>query len=258
MDYWRQQQDKPLYPDLLWSKPVAKRGAGKLLIIGGNSYGFSLVAQAYSGSERAGAGHIRALVPDSLTKITRGLPFIEYAPSNHSGGFAKSALRTLLELAEWSDGVLIAGDLGKNSETSLLLESFLNKCQAVSIISTEALGSLNMPAGDLLGSSKRVVIWTRSDLQKAVTSLKLPKSVTSETGKAQIADILYDISTNHPANLVINDNNIVWVAHNAKVVSTDSTQSFAASRFAVWAIQNPEKKEEALTCAAWELKSSNS
>lgn len=257
MDYWRKQQDKPLYPDLLWSKPVTKRGAGKLLIIGGNAHGFSNVAQVYAEADRFGAGHIRAVVPDSLSKLTKGLPFIEYAPSNPSGGFAKSALGTLPELAEWSDGVLIAGDLGKNSETSLLLDSFLDTYPGLVIISPEGQSSLSLFTNELVSSPSRVVIWSRSALQKAATSLKVPKAVTSKTGKAQLAEILHDVSIGALANIVVIDEDTIWVACNGEVISTDNDIPSSSAKFAVWTIQNPEKVKEALVCASWELKSSN-
>ena len=257
MDYWRKQQDKPLYPDLLWSKPVTKRGAGKLLIIGGNAHGFSNVAQVYAEADRFGAGHIRAVVPDSLSKLTKGLPFIEYAPSNPSGGFAKSALGTLLELAEWSDGVLIAGDLGKNSETSLLLDSFLDTCPGLVIISPEGLSSISISTNELVFSPNRVVIWTRSELQKATISLKMSKTVTSQTGKSQFAEILHDVSIWALANIVEIDEYTIWVACNGEVISTDTDMVSISAKFAVWAIQNPTKIKEALVCASWELKSSN-
>ena len=42
--YWHKQGTKPLYPDVIWSKPENKQAAGKLLIIGGHAYGFSAPA----------------------------------------------------------------------------------------------------------------------------------------------------------------------------------------------------------------------
>lgn len=239
---------------MLWSKPVTKRGAGKLLIVGGNSHGFAHVAKTYSQAEIAGAGNIRAIVPDSLAKLTKGLGFIEYAPSNPSGGFAQRALSELLELAEWSDGVLLAGDLGKNSETSLLLENFMDKYSGVLVIDPEALGSLSLNTASLLDSDHRVVIWTRSDLQKAVTNLKLSKAITSESGKAQIAETLHEITSANNANIVVIDGQTVWIAQKSSVISTDAIQNIATAKLAVWTIQNPKKTKETLVCAAWELK----
>ena len=64
MDYWEHQTDKPLYPDVVWSKPETKNGAGKLGIFGGSSGAMSLVASSYSAAENAGIGTIHLLVPN--------------------------------------------------------------------------------------------------------------------------------------------------------------------------------------------------
>src|SRR5690349_6150445 len=124
-DFWQSQTDQPLFPNMLWSKPETKQGAGKLLIVGGQAQEFIHVAESFAAAEDAGAGTVRVLMPESTRKLTKMLPNIEYAPSNVSGSFAKSALAELLDAGQWADGVLLAGDLGKNSETNLMLESFI-------------------------------------------------------------------------------------------------------------------------------------
>lgn len=256
MNSWQKQTSNPLYPDLLWAKPVTKRGAGKLLTVGGNSHGFALVAQVYANAVKAGAGHIRTVVPDSLEKLTRGLEFIEYAPSNLSGGFAKSALGMLLDLADWSDGVLLAGDLAKNSETTQLLDSFLMKYSGALVVDNEALTSLDTPVADLLGVESRVVLWTRRELQKAVIELKMPQAITTDTSQAGIVQVLQEITERFPASIVLYDNSTIWTASEGSISSTKSI-SFNSAPFAVWAIQNPTKLPEALVTAAWELSQNN-
>ena len=47
----------------------------------------------------------------------------EYAPSTPSGSFSTQALGELQAMANWADGTLIAGDIGRNSETAILLEN---------------------------------------------------------------------------------------------------------------------------------------
>ena len=55
--YWHKQTaDKPLYPDIEWSKPEQKSQAGRIGIIGGNSLGFAGVAEAYQTTLKTGAG----------------------------------------------------------------------------------------------------------------------------------------------------------------------------------------------------------
>jgi len=128
-DYWlKQSPEKPLYGDLMWSRPENKLHAGKLLIIGGNLHGFASPAEAYEEAQKAGIGTARVILPNKLQK-TVGKIFTagEYAPSTPSGSFAVQALAELLDMAAWSDGVMLASNFGRNSETAILLEQFIEK-----------------------------------------------------------------------------------------------------------------------------------
>ena len=84
---WLRQNNEPLFPDIIWSKPENKKGAGKILIAGGNSESFSSIAKAYEDANRSGAGTIYLLVPESIKKLIKHIPEIEYASSNPSGSF---------------------------------------------------------------------------------------------------------------------------------------------------------------------------
>ncbi|MDO8591435.1 MAG: hypothetical protein Q7R60_00720, partial [bacterium] len=81
--YWlKQTKDKPLFPDLLWSRPENKRLAGKLLVVGGNLYGFSAPGTAYGAALKAGVGTARVLLPDKLQKtVGKLIPEAEFVPS---------------------------------------------------------------------------------------------------------------------------------------------------------------------------------
>src|ERR1700722_14895032 len=126
-DYWHKQTaEQPLFPSLIWSRPESRAQSGKLLIIGGNLHGFALTAEAYNQAVKAGIGIVRVLMPDAiknlLGKAAKTIPGIEFAPSTPSGSFSQKALDDFLALSHWADGVLLAGELGHNSETAILLE----------------------------------------------------------------------------------------------------------------------------------------
>ncbi|HSX27740.1 MAG TPA: hypothetical protein VLG25_03070, partial [Patescibacteria group bacterium] len=120
--YWQKQtKDKPLFPDLLWSRPENRAQAGKLLIIGGNAHGFAAPAEAYGQALEAGIGVVRVLLPDAVKAVAKhALETVDFAPSTPSGSFSKKGLAEFISHASWADGVLIAGDLGRNSETAIL------------------------------------------------------------------------------------------------------------------------------------------
>ena len=52
--HWYKQGSKPIFDELLWSKPENKRFAGKLLIIGGNAHGMLAPANAFSLASKTG------------------------------------------------------------------------------------------------------------------------------------------------------------------------------------------------------------
>ena len=98
-----QTKSNPLFEDLLWSRPENKQHAGKLLIIGGNKFSFNSPAEAYNEAERAGAGAIRVILPDSLrTTISKIFPAADFAQSNPSGGFSNAALAEIIEQMDWA------------------------------------------------------------------------------------------------------------------------------------------------------------
>ena len=140
LNYWhRQSSNQPLFPELLWARPESKQRAGKLLIVGGQAQNFRAPSVAYAAALKAGIGTVKVLLPDSTQKVLGpNFPEAEFATSSLSGSFGQAALGHLLELAEWADGVLLAGDFGHNSETTIMLDNFLRKfpgpisgCQSV-------------------------------------------------------------------------------------------------------------------------------
>jgi NAD(P)H-hydrate repair Nnr-like enzyme with NAD(P)H-hydrate dehydratase domain len=53
-NWLKQTSDKPVFPDLLWSRPENRKYAGKLLIIGGNKHGVAAPGIAFSAAQKAG------------------------------------------------------------------------------------------------------------------------------------------------------------------------------------------------------------
>lgn len=247
-DYWHKQADQPLFPDLLWSRPETRRSRGKLLIIGGQAQEFSGVASAFMTAEHAGAGTVRVIMPDSTEKVTRMLPNIEYAPSNPSGSFSKSALASFLDASTWADHVLLAGDLGKNSETTTILDGYLLKCPTPVTISQNALDSIRVPYSQLLQRPVTLILDTRG-LQKLGIQMELTQAVTSSMNQVALAQVLHELSADKQGAMLCQTDSYAWVSANGQVSSTahqGDIQNLAATA-AVWAMQHPTKLFEALT-----------
>src|SRR5579885_1467937 len=170
--YWQRQTTKPLFEDLLWSRPENRLHAGKLLIVGGHVHSFSAVAEAYQAAEQAGAGTIHVILPDALQKIVGPLlENVTYAASTPSGSLAQAALNELLHESDWADGVLIAGDLGRNSETAILLERYIIKSRALLVLTKDAIDYFTASPASLTERGNVTLVLSIAQLQKLAASL---------------------------------------------------------------------------------------
>lgn len=253
--YWqRQQPDAPLFPDLLWSRPENRSRAGKLLIIGGNAQGFAAPADAYTFANQAGAGTVRVLLPDALQKsVGRVFEAGEYAPSTPSGSFAQTALAEVLAMANWSDSVLLAGELGRNSETAILIESFLQKYPGQVTLTKDAIEYIQTQPRLVRDRPETCLVLSFSQLQKLATGLRFTTPFTSTMDLLRAVDALHDLTTAFPFAIITRHFDTLLVAVQGQVSSTPYSPDEriwclkVASGACVWWLQNPGKPFEALT-----------
>ena len=116
---------EPLYPKVLYNRPITRAAGGSLLIIGGYSGEFVLPTGVYHLSMAAGAGECRVALPTSLAKIVGDAPGVAYVAASPSGSLGSEALGRLLELSEDADAISIGASLSNNSHTAILLERLL-------------------------------------------------------------------------------------------------------------------------------------
>jgi NAD(P)H-hydrate repair Nnr-like enzyme with NAD(P)H-hydrate dehydratase domain len=254
-DYWfKQTVDQPLFPDLLWSRPENRLHAGKLLIAGGNAHGFAAAAQAFAAAEQAGIGTARVLLPDSLQKtVGKVLAAGEYAPSTPSGSLGRRALAELLSLSQWSDGVLLAGDMGRNSETAILLEDYIQKYQGQLTVTQDALDYFTKTPLELLNRKNSSLICSFAQLQNIVASAKLKNALTFDMDFLRLIESLHELSQQYQSAIIVKHLDNIFVAVNGKVSSTKLKEDLeiwrvkTAAHAATWWLQNPIKTFEALT-----------
>lgn len=256
--YWHKQtKDEPLFGELLWSRPENRLHAGKLLVLGGNAHGFSAPATIYNEAGKAGVGTCRVLLPEALHKtVSHVFPAAEYAASTAtSGSFARGALAEWLSQSAWADGVVLAGDMGRNSETAILIESYLGKYGGQLTLVNDAVDYAIDSPELFLGRQNTTLIATIAQLQKLATAAKFPTAITSNMALLQLADVLYSFTQQHQANIVTYHDNVIVIAVNGQVSSTrnhSANLSAIAAHAAVWWLQNPAKPFEALTTSLLE------
>lgn len=260
MDYWlKQSSGTPLFEVLLWSRPENKQFSGKLLIVGGNLYGFAAPADAYQSALKAGIGTARVLLPDALQKtVGRMFEAGEYAPSTPSGSFSQKALAELLAMAGWADGVLLAGDLGRNSETAILLEKLTEKYSGQLTLTKDAADYFTTAPQKILLRPDTTFVISLAQLQKLAAAAKFPKAITFGMDLIRLVEDLHEFTVTYKTSIITKHLDIVIAAANGRVSSTKlakdkeiwrvRTAAFAAT----WWLQNPRKPFEALTTAIFE------
>ncbi len=256
MSWLRQTPDKPLFTDLLWSRPENKARAGNLLIIGGNAHGFAAPAASYQAALKAGVGSARVILPSSLQKtVGKILEAGEYAPSTPSGSFSRLALAEMLDLATWSNAVLLAGDFGRNSETAILLESFAAKYSGILVVAGDGLDYFLSKNSALVNRPQTVAVINLGKLQKLAQHNNPATPILYSMNLMQLVEVLSkwtsktnaQIITKHASNFIVASDGQVSTTPTEKDDLSWQTQSAATA--AVWLLQNPTKPFEALTCA---------
>ncbi|HSX17059.1 MAG TPA: hypothetical protein VLH86_03095 [Patescibacteria group bacterium] len=255
--YWSQQyKAKPLFPHMEWSRPENRMQAGKLLVVGGNAHGFAAPAEAFAAAGKAGVGTARVLLPDAIRKIVgQVLEHGEFAPSTPSGSFSQKALNDLLSYAAWADGVLFAGDLGRNSETAVLIEKFLGKSPAAVTLAKDSVDYVVSVPESVLQRESTALVLSLSQLQRLGIAAKFPHALTFSMDLLHLAEWLHDFTTAFRPFIVVKHHDIILAAVNGQVSSTKLSTDIpiwrvtTAAHVAVWWLQNPSKPFEALTTA---------
>lgn len=251
--YWRKQDsDKPLFPDIVWSRPESKSNSGKLAVIGGHSHGFGAPGAAYGEALDAGIGVCKVLLPDSVKKtVSQVLPDASYGPSNPSGSFSKQALGSFVEISSWGDATILAGDLGRNSETAVLLESFVQVYQGMLVISQDAADYFKAFPQLLMSRKDTVLVISIAQLQKIFINAPLITPITYGMTLPQLAEALHVFTEKFPITIVVKHHDTIFVANNGQVVSQENNEMpwrvRTAGRASVFWLQNPSQPLEAIS-----------
>jgi ADP-dependent NAD(P)H-hydrate dehydratase / NAD(P)H-hydrate epimerase len=258
--YWyRQKLTEPLFSDIVWSRPENRKSSGKLLILGGNLHSVTAPAFAYQAAAKAGIGTGRVLLPNAIRKtIGKSFDEGEFAPSTPSGSFSKTALPLVVEHSGWADGLLLAGDFGKNSETAILLESVIDKYKGPVIITQDALDYFMTDVGKLTEKDNAVIVSDFGRLQK-MTRAGMPSVIMQHSMSLHaLVGLLNNwsresrakILTHHSDNFIYADGGLVSTTAKEDPGSWEvPLAAFAAT----WWLQQPTARFEAITTAIFDF-----
>lgn len=242
----------------MWSRPVTRTGAGRLLVVGGHAKDFSAPTANYRYAVAAGVGECRVLLPDSLMKLVGGTPGVSFVPSSLSGSLGRAALGEILLASEDADSVVIGGSLSNNSETAILLEELIRRIKRPTVIYGEVLEIVSLNPKLLVESSDNLLILTMSEVFKLAGRLMIPIRLRRDAGIINKLEIIQAITAETSCQIVTYGTEII-VACGGELTVTQvpfqlvkQTEAIVATLATFW-LQNPSQPLAGLTMGAYIL-----
>jgi hypothetical protein len=254
-DFTRQGAE-PLYPKVLFSRPVTRAGGGCLLIIGGYAGEFVAPTNVYGLSAAAGAGECRVALPATLAKVVGDVPGVAYVAASPSGSLGSEALGRLLELSETADALSVGASLSNNSHTAILLERLLAEVERPIIAYGDALAILQRQPKLLTDRTDALIILSMTDVYKLCTKLGVPARL-KDGGLINKLEVIQELAAATKCDFAVCDGDIITAAAGqltvTKVAGLEALPAAYWAVLGVWWQQNPTRRAEGLVTGAWVL-----
>jgi NAD(P)H-hydrate repair Nnr-like enzyme with NAD(P)H-hydrate dehydratase domain len=220
--YWKKQTTAtPLFPDIEWSKPERRDQSGRLGIIGGSKLGFAGVAEAYTVALQTGAGSVKVLLPDILKKsIPAAISDTVFAETTPSGSLAKNALPEMVALGEWASGILLIGDAGRNSETAIAYEQFIEAYEGPLTLTRDAVDLIKNYPQLLAERPETLLVVSFAQLQKLFSSVYYPKILTFSMQLTSLVEAVHKFTITYPTTILVLHKDYLIAAHGGTVTTT--------------------------------------
>jgi hypothetical protein len=222
----RQDLLKPAFPDIIWNRPVTKSQMGNLLIIGGNIHELAAPALAYEVAGAVGAGELRVVLPSVVKPVVGPLAlpchFVDSTPSGSFSGKAEREIKSFI--LSWANMTLLAGDFGRNSETTLLLENLCTGDHPL-VIARDSLDYFMLHPHLLENRPNTIVVGSFAQIQKfTAKGLSEQHFLHHSMGVVNAAKVLSDFTSTHSIILVtkLDDDILVSVNGRTSATRTDS------------------------------------
>jgi ADP-dependent NAD(P)H-hydrate dehydratase / NAD(P)H-hydrate epimerase len=261
MSWQTQQYTKPLFEDLIWSKPQQKSLAGKLLIIGGNSHAIAAPSEAFALASQQGAGTVKAAMPSATRKLLGAkVPVeIELVSSTPSGSFSTNATRELENFCLWSDMILFAGDIGRNSETAIVLEHLTSKLSTPMVVTRDAADYFTNSPLNVLERKDTLLVLSLAQLQKYAAHAKYSKAITFDMGLVPLITACKELTAKHNAYIVTQHFDSIITAVDGQIVVTKipnepkNWRLRTATSASVWWMQNYSRPLQSIATSIVQL-----
>jgi hypothetical protein len=183
------------------------------------------------------------------------MPEADFAPSTPSGSFATKSIDPFLEHAAWADSVIVAGDLGRNSETAVVLETFVMKYHGPVCLTKDAVDYLTETPASVLNREHTLLVVSFAQLQKLFVNARFKTPITFDMDLLRLVTTLHEFTQAYPCHLVVKHHDVLLVASAGRVSTTKLSPDKeiwrveAAAAASVWWLQHMNKPFEAITHA---------
>ncbi|HSX00679.1 MAG TPA: hypothetical protein VLF67_00415 [Candidatus Saccharimonas sp.] len=253
------QDEAPLYPKILYNRPVTRHGAGRLLVPGGHTGELSAPAALQQLALAAGTGECVVALPDMVAKLVAGAPGTVFVPSSPSGSLGQEALGRLLQLAEDADALALGASLSNNSHTFMLIERLFVELATPIIVFADALPALQHHLRLLTNRADALVILTMPEVFKLAGALQVPIHIRPDGGLLNKLEIVRDLAAASHCHYVVYGTETIIAAGDDLIV-TPANYRLSLVPAAYWAVfgalwlQHPSQRREALATAAYILR----
>ena len=178
-----------------------------------------------------------------------------YGETNISGGLTRNAITEMKAIGEWSTGILLIGDAGRNSETAILYEDFITSYKGPLTISRDSIDLLKNSSMALVERPNTLLILSFAQLQKLFQAVYYPKVLTFSMQLTNLVEALHKFTITYPTCITVFHNDIILIACNGEVTSTAWSnpmtiwRGITASRAATYWLWNPSKPLESVTAS---------
>jgi len=203
------------FEDVAWSRPENARQASKIVILGGSKDHFAEPSQIYHLLAPVKGMKITLILPQYLSKIIgKNDANIVYASSDPIlGYFNKESLNEVLGICKSSDLLLIAGDMGKSSETQRLLETLLDNMHIPLVADSGALQCFaDNYYKNLMRKDNLSIFLDALHFQNLLKSMRYQQAFTNNLTFDQKIDLLKIFTQEYSATLVVSDENVIWLS----------------------------------------------
>lgn len=254
------QNDTPLYPKILWNRPVSRRGAGRLLIPGGHTGEFSLPTSLFQAAEASGIGECTVALPDALIKFLSGASGATFVPSSTSGSLGQEASGLLLHRAEDYDAMLLGASMSNHSQTTILLETLIRETPIPLILIEDAISLLEHQAKLLVGNENHLLLLTMPQVFKLAGRLGVSIRIKPNGGLINKLEIVRDISAASKCTYVIWGSELIVAAPDRELIVTPMNHRMSLLPAVIYGvlstfwIQNSGDRRAGLATASYLLK----